>query len=232
MVFFPTRAKYFDEKDVENIYLETKDGIKIHCYYIKSKKNFGPLLLSFHGNAENANMGIDFARNHVKNGISVILADYRGYGKCEGEPSEKGTYIDAETYYDFALSKNKHEKIIIHGRSLGGAVAVKLASEKRCAGLILESTFTTAEEVFGMPENILKAKYRSIDIIDKIKVPTLFIHGESDTLVPFWMCGKLMKKIKAPAELFSVEPAGHNDLIMFAREKYFQTIKDFILKVT
>lgn len=228
MVFFPTRVEYFPDDNAEDIFLITEDNVKIHGYWMPSESKDAPVLLSFHGNAENANMGLDYAKYFNMMNISVILADYRGYGKSEGSPTEKGTYIDAQAFYNYAIKKTSISNLFIHGRSLGGAVAVYLASIKKSAGLILESTLTTAEEVFGIPEKDLGAKYRSIDIIDKINAPTLIIHGVKDDIVPFWMGEKLYEKLHVTKEFYAVEKAGHNDLVMFEKEKYFTKIAGFI----
>jgi len=233
MVYFPTDEMFYPEDYVENVFLTTRDGIKIHCYFIDCGIPDTPVLLTFHGNAENANMGIEIAGVYRKMGISVILTDYRGYGKCEGYPTEEGTYIDAETYYDFAVEKARNiNKIVIHGRSLGGAVAINLARNHKSAGLILESTFTTATEVFGIPEEALGAKYRSIDKIKEISTPVLFIHGTADTLVPYWMTESLFELLPAEKEIYKIKGAGHNDVLMFAGMDYFKKIYDFIKKVT
>ncbi len=232
MVYFPTREKYFDDSEFESIFLNTEDNVKIHCYWCPAKDIDAPILLSFHGNAENANMGIDIARRINEKNVSVILADYRGYGKSEGTPSETGTYKDAKAYYDFALTKTDVDKIVVHGRSLGSAVAVNLAVKRKIAGLILESALTTAEEVFHTPEHIMGVKYRSIDIIDEVKAPVLIIHGEKDVIVPFWMGEKLYANVKTEKEIFAVESAGHNDLYFITGETYIKKVSGFVKRVT
>src|SRR6185436_11545949 len=91
---------------------------------------------------------IDHMRAIAAAGSALLILDYRGYGKSEGKPSESGLYADADAAYQWVIDKGYAAKqIVIHGESLGSAVAVDLASRKPCAGVVLEAPFNSAGQV-------------------------------------------------------------------------------------
>ncbi|KAJ3441444.1 protein abhd13 [Anaeramoeba flamelloides] len=128
--------------------------------------------------------------------LNVLLVEYRGFGKSESKPSEKGVKRDAEAalQYLFKCEKIDTSKIIIFGRSLGGAVAIHLAAshpnDERIKAVIVENTFT---DITNMSIHLFKfvkyfkflinLKFDSINYISKITQPILFLSGKMDTLV-------------------------------------------------
>ena len=103
-------------------------------------------ILYFHGNAGNIGHRVPNALLMLVNlKANVVLVDYRGYGKSEGEPSEDGLYLDAEATLDYVMTRPDLDKtkVLLFGRSLGGAVAVRLASANphRVAAIVVENTF-------------------------------------------------------------------------------------------
>ena len=162
-------------------------------------------------------------------GFNVLAYDYRGYGTSEGTPSEINSYEDIETAYNYLVNEQKiaPEKIIIHGRSLGGAISIDLASRQKCGGLIVESSFVSAFRVMTGISLYPFDKFESINKMGKVKSPVLFIHGTNDTLIPFWHGQKLFEAANEPKTFYAVENAGHNDLHEIAGKKYFEEIKRF-----
>jgi hypothetical protein len=149
LIFFPPRypegfpPPQTIEREAEEVWLLTADGVRINAFY-HSNPASKQALLWFHGNAENIGYGLDHLRALAMIGVNVLAVDYRGYGKSEGKPDEAGVYKDADAAYDY-LIKERHfhaEDIFIYGHSLGGAVAVNLASRRPCGGLIVQSSFT------------------------------------------------------------------------------------------
>ncbi|KAJ8322008.1 hypothetical protein KUTeg_000479, partial [Tegillarca granosa] len=135
----------------ENHFVKTADGIKINLVFIKHKNSNAPTVIYFHGNAGNIGHRLTNAHGlYTSCGLNILLVEYRGYGKSEGSPYESGLYLDAETALDFILRRNDVDQrnIFIFGRSLGGAVAIHLASQsyyaKFIAGVIVENTFTSS----------------------------------------------------------------------------------------
>ncbi|MCP5113987.1 MAG: alpha/beta hydrolase, partial [bacterium] len=138
------------EVGAEDVWLTSADGVKLHGWW-KQAPDSELVTLFLHGNAGNvSHRGLHMLKI-VAAGSSVLVLDYRGYGKSEGSPGEQGFYTDADAAYQFLLDKEGYppNRIVLHGESLGCAVAVDLASRKEVAGVILEAPFTTAGEVAG-----------------------------------------------------------------------------------
>ena len=179
------------EGEVEDVWLLTEDGVRINAFY-HSNPASKQVLLWFHGNAENIGYGLDHLRALAKIGVNILAVDYRGYGKSEGKPDEAGVYHDADAAYDY-LIKQRHfraEDIFIYGHSLGGAVAVNLASRRPCGGLIVQSSFTSARamarRMFAIPliEYVVKSRFDSLQKIRDVHAPILIVHGTRDEVVP------------------------------------------------
>jgi abhydrolase domain-containing protein 17 len=216
-------------KDDNSVFkLTTPNGEKISAKFFKNETATFTILYS-HGNAEEINELSPFFHELSKAGFNVLAYEYRGYGSSDGKPSEKNAYEDIETAYNYLVNERNifPEKIIIHGRSLGGAVSIDLASRKKCGGLIVESSFVSAFRVATKVAIYPFDKFESIRKIDSLKCPILFIHGKSDTLIPIWHGEKLFAKANEPKSFFKVENAGHNDLVLVAGKSYFESIRDF-----
>ncbi len=133
----------------QDLWLTTADGIRLNAWWFpKSDSHFATLFL--HGNAGNVTHRIDHAQAITSAGSSVLVVDYRGYGKSKGNPSERGLHLDAQAGYDALLQLGyAPNRIILHGESLGTAVAAELASRRSCAGLILESPLASLSKMAG-----------------------------------------------------------------------------------
>ncbi|KAJ7361797.1 Alpha/beta hydrolase domain-containing protein 13 [Desmophyllum pertusum] len=137
----------------ENLYIKTQDGVRINAIFIKQPPQFQssvPTVLFFHGNAGNVGHRLTNARSwHNYCGCNVFLVEYRGYGKSDGSPSEQGFELDSEAALTYLLSRTDidTDKLVIFGRSLGGAVAIALASNElyldKAFALVVENTFTS-----------------------------------------------------------------------------------------
>ena len=101
---FPHRKLY--EGEVEDVWLQTADGVRINAFYRPNPAS-KQVLLWFHGNAENIGYGLDHLRMLAKIGVNILAVDYRGYGRSEGKPDEAGVYRDADAAYDY-LIKQRH----------------------------------------------------------------------------------------------------------------------------
>ena len=230
---FPSPATYAGE--VEEVWLETADGVRINAFY-HSNPASQQVLLWFHGNAENIGYGLGHLRTLAKTGVSILAVDYRGYGKSEGKPDEAGVYRDADAAYDY-LTGQRHfppQDIIIYGHSLGGAVAVNLASRRPCGGVIVESSFTSARDMarrmFALPliEYVVKSRFDSLESIRAVHAPILIVHGTRDEVVPFAMGRQLFAAAPQPKRFYPIEGAGHNDLMEAGGQDYLATLRQFI----
>ena len=205
--------------EVKEVNLKTKDGQKLTSWYYLPSKKTDTVILYLHGNSNNISTREPYMVDYLKNGYGVFLLEYRGFGENKGKPTEEGLYNDARSAVAFLKSQNIAPKnIVVLGESLGTAVAVQMATEYDFKGVILQSPFTSMVDVGTnkypiIPVNLLLTdKFKSIDKIDKIKSPILFIHGDKDTLIPVDHMEKLFVKAKSEKIKKIYEGAGHNDL--------------------
>jgi len=124
---------------LEDVWFQAADGTKLFGWYAEQSAA-SPVLLWCHGNAGNMVHRLDNLRALYRLGLSVLLFDYRGYGKSQGRPSEDGLYQDAVGAYDYLtrVRRIRPERLVIFGRSLGGAVAGELATQRPAMGLLLD----------------------------------------------------------------------------------------------
>ncbi|OYV99729.1 MAG: hypothetical protein B7X11_05100, partial [Acidobacteria bacterium 37-65-4] len=127
-------------------------------------------------------------------GLSVLAFDYRGYGSSRGRPTEEGTYRDMDSAVDHverARGTPPH-RTLFWGESLGGAVAVEAATRHACAGVVLESTFTSVPEMARLyyawlPLGLLTIRYDTLGRLPSLTAPVLILHSPEDDIVPFAM---------------------------------------------
>ena len=215
-IYFPPRyPEGFPPADlaplhVEDVRLTTQDNVRLNAWYLLSPGS-QKALLWFHGNAENIGHGLGRLAFYSRLGVNVLAVDYRGYGRSGGSPNEAGVYRDADAAYDY-LVQIRHvrpKNIIVFGHSLGGAVAIDLASRRECGGLIVQSSFTSirdmARRTFGIPlfEYIPKSRLDSLAKIQQVRAPIFIVHGTRDETVPFSMGQRLSTAAPEPKSLLS-----------------------------
>lgn len=223
--------------DAESLFLETDDGLRIHAFYLPAP-GASRVLLFLHGNAGNASHRLPNAAELAALDTDVLLLDYRGYGLSEGRPSERGVYADARAALAHLQGERGFppERIVVFGRSLGGAVAVELAAGRPLAGLILESTFTSvsdmARDVIGISLGpLVGRRFASEEKIRRVQCPLLFFHGDRDEIVPFRLGRRLFEAAPEPKEFETIPGAGHNDTTLVGGARYFQRIRSFLDQV-
>lgn len=221
----------------EDVYLTSKQGIKIHGWYIqhpdhaiKKRKT----LLFFHGNAGNISHRKESIEIFYQLGLNVLIIDYRGYGQSQGEPTEQGLYDDAKLAWHYLTESGVSPKtIVIFGRSLGGAVAAKLATEVTPDSLILESTFTS---VRAMSRDMLpiinwfvyiRYKFNTLDIIKKVNCPVLVIHSPADELIKYKHGIELFKQARQPKAFIKLS-GSHNQGFIQSQPGYQKLLRHFI----
>jgi len=214
---------------------EAADGVTLHGWYLQ-QDSAAATLLWCHGNAGNISDRLDNMARLAKLPLNIFIFDYRGYGKSQGSPNEQGVYLDAVAAYDYLTGEKgvNPSGLFIFGRSLGGAVAVDLAAKRDCAGLILESTFSSgtdmARSMFGfIPVHLVtQIKFDSISKIRNIHVPILFLHGTRDRTVPFKLGKKLFEAANEPKEFYEIAGADHNDTYVVGGQAYFERFRKFV----
>ncbi len=229
VIFQPRPASYKDDSSI--LKLETANLEKISAKYFQNENAEYTILFS-HGNAED--IGDNFYFEELRNaGFSVFAYDYRGYGTSDGTASEENAYEDIEAAYNYLVSdlNIQPEKIIVHGRSLGGAVSVDLASKKQCGGLIIESSFVSAFRVLTKYPVFPFDKFKSISKIKDVQCPVLIIHGKKDSLIAFWHGESLFAQANELKNHLWVDEANHNDLFAISKTDYLRAIQEFSEKL-
>jgi len=234
LIFFPERYVPAPPPGIEERWITTEDSVRIHAWYAAASAT-GPTLLWSHGNGGNIAGRGDVLLALRARGLNVLAYDYRGYGKSEGQPTEAGVYRDALAAYDSERRRGAAaEQIVGFGESLGGAVSIYLASQRRCAGVAVVSTFTTLRDVarshFGPLAALAGGRFDSQRRVETLRVPLFIAHGEQDEIVPFVLGEELYAKAREPKQFFRVPWAHHNDI--FASSELLDAIGDFARAVT
>ena len=226
--------------------LRASDGVALHGWRIDASEPRG-LVVFCHGNAGSIENRLDAARALVDLGVSVLLFDYRGYGRSEGSPSEEGTYLDAEAAWEHATGEAgfASERIVAWGESLGGAVAIELARRRPVRALVTEGAFTSIPAVgaghyWWLPVRWLaRVKYDNLAKLGGLRQPWLLLHSPRDEVVPFDHAQRLFEAAKsaraaagspAPVELVPTR-GGHNDGGFLVDRPAIHAVKSFLERV-
>ena len=223
---------------VEDCFFEAEDGVRLHGWWCRPDANGAelPVVLFFHGNAGNlsdrAPLVFELAR---RIGAQVLVVGYRGYGRSEGRPSEEGLFLDARAAWAFLTGEHGVDprRIVIFGKSLGGAVAVDLALDADAAGLIVESSFTSIPDMARthyriVPRFMVRTEMNSLAKVPLIPIPKLFVHSKADRVVPYPHGRKLFEAAHEPKIFHEVLNAGHNETWIVGGEDYFNALSTFI----
>ncbi len=222
-----------------------KDGNTIHTWWWPASDARAPTLLYLHGSRWNLTGHLTRIAQLRDFGFSVLAIDYRGFGRSKGElPSETAVYEDAEIAWKRVTEiQPDASRRYIYGHSLGGAVAIELATRLRAAGgspaaagLIVESSFTTlgdiADELVGsrwpVPVRwVLTQKFDSVSKVKDVGLPTLFVHGTGDRYVPARFSESLHAAATGPKRLLIIDGGSHNNSMRVGRDAYAKALREF-----
>ncbi|WDY55681.1 alpha/beta hydrolase [Pseudomonas sp. PSKL.D1] len=246
----PGQASWFRglPKGVQELELRPRSFDKnqsLHAWWWPAQRADAPAILYLHGVRWNLTGQLFRIEQLHAMGYSVLAVDYRGFGQSRGGlPSEATVYEDAQVAWErFAQLQPDAGKRLIFGHSLGGAVAVELATElaqqaqqsggaTAARGLILESTFTSLGDVAAAVANtslpvrwLLSQKFDSLDKIKNVGMPLLLVHGLDDRFVPPRFSQQLFDAAQEPKTLLLVPGATHNNSMSLAGQRYRQAIK-------
>lgn len=242
MIFYPTSDFAVTPEEVgikaEDVFIPVDENEKIHGWYFSSsdsgnsKSNLA--FLFFHGNGGNISHRFTTVSALTEMGLNLFMIDYRGYGKSDGKPGEQNMYDDAIAAYNWLINEKHYQpdQIVIFGRSLGGAVAIELATRVKCRSLLVESSFTS---IYGMARKLfpyfpvkflLRYDFGSIDRIGKISCPIAIVHSPEDDIIPFEMGKELYAAANEPKEFLEISGL-HNDHTYMQRPDY-RSLIDFL----
>jgi hypothetical protein len=250
-IFFPsavieTTPEFF-HLGYQEVWLPVKTSSgkveRMHGWWMPASQTNAKVLLYLHGNGINIGANVAHANRFHEMGFSVLLMDYRGYGRSEGKfPSEVTVYQDAAVAWNYLVQERKIQpsQIFIYGHSLGGAVAIDLAvKHPDAAGLIVESSFTSIRNIVDLQgvyrifpvDLLLHQRFDSIRKVRSLQIPVLFIHGTADWQVTATMSQQLYQAAPEPKQLLLVPNAGHNNVAEVAGVRYFQAVQKFVQQV-
>ncbi len=236
-VYFPSQEFEGTPHDIklafEDVYVNS-DKFKLYGWWVPANREL-PTLIFCHGNGGNISHRLEKILFFHQLGLNVFIFDYRGYGKSQGAPSEAGLYEDIQAAYTYLKQKVKEGKIVVYGESLGGAIAIDLAGRVKIDGLILEGTFSNAQDMAKiiypfLPSFLIQSRFDSLKKISAVKVPMLLMHSKNDELVPFPLGRKLFNSAQEPKEFLELE-GGHNDAFFMSESKIKSAIEKFLKKI-
>lgn len=239
LIFFPSKKPFTIPKsaNITEVYVTTEDNVKLNAWFVDNQSN--KTAIFFHGNGGNISHNQQRLKMFEELGLNVILFDYRGYGKSEGNiQQENDLYKDADAIYDYALSRAwDPNNIILWWQSLGGAIAIHLAQHKNIYATIIESTFYSMSEVahtrywFVPTTFLLQFHFKNNEKIHNIVSPILIIHSIDDQMIDIWHGKRLFDQAKTH-KIFLETHGSHNNGFKTSYKTYVSTIDTFLKKTT
>jgi len=236
LLFQPTKYPKGDwePKGLEfaDAWIKSGDGTQIHGWYCPAE-NPKAVVLYCHGNGGNlAGRAATLQFLQEKMGVSVLIFDYRGYGRSEGKATVAGAIADARAARTelAKLAKVNEAEIVLMGRSLGGALAIQLAADASPRGLIIESSFSSLREVASehfpkLAWVVAKNKLNSAQAIAEVRCPLLQCHGDADRVISYESGRRLFAAAKHPKRFITLAGVGHNDR---PTREYYDAMADFL----
>ena len=220
----PEDFKFSNKQKHDETWLDRPDGARLHALYFPVEDANGAVLY-FHGNTGSLRRWQGRAARFTAMGLSVLMPDYRGYGKSKGKLSEEALLADAEAWYDRLAAIHTEPSIVVYGRSMGSGMAVPVAAHRSPRALVLESPYADLLDVARnylavLPYRwLLKYRFRNDVAIKRVKCPVYIFHGKRDPLVPYSSGLKLYAATPTDIhrELISFEKGYHSNLPGFPR---------------
>ncbi len=238
LLYHPFENNYSTDKanfSYEEVFIPASNGNNLKGWLHTKDLNSKKTLVFFHGNAGDLRNRI-YKLNLIKDfDINFLIVAYRGFSGNKGKPTEIGLYEDARSTLNWLINqKIREDQIIIYGESLGTGVSIEVAQNKKFAGIILESPFTSMVDAgkFYYPylpvSLLLKDRYETIKKLENINSPILVMHGKNDKIVPFFMGQQVFEKANEPK--FSYFP-DNDDHMMDYDENLIETLGNFFKSI-
>lgn len=221
-VRYDASAQWTVPPNGEDVWINVTKEQRIHGWFLNSASPPATATVLYcHGNGGNlTNVGW-IVEELTKSGFDVLLIDYRGYGRSDGEATDEWALnADGEAAYNYLINQRgvKPEKLILHGLSLGSTVVVDVASRKPCGALVVESGLSSASEMgeHSLPflprwlHVLAKNRFESSRKIANVRCPVLVIHGTNDATIPVAQGRKLFAAANEPKQLRIIEGGSHN----------------------
>jgi uncharacterized protein len=237
LIFFPSRYPNGDWQPTgfrfEDAWFQAGDGTRLHGWYI-AHPHARAAVLFCHGNGGNITdraFAAQMLRGHVS--VSVLLFDYRGYGRSEGRPNGAGILADARAARKWLAEREKiaERDVVVMGESIGGAVAVDLAARDGARALVLENTFNSLADVAAyhypwLPVRwAMRTRLDSAGLIGGYHGPLFQAHGDADAIVPIRFGRRLFDAAHEPKTFFLMRGHNHNDRMP---PEYYEALAEFV----
>ncbi len=196
------------------------EGARLNALYFQQPNSRG-LVFFLHGNGGNLDPWTSNIEYYRQVNYDLFIFDYRGYGKSSGHnTSEKQLHADVRAAWDAVAPRYQDKPIVVYGRSLGAALAAKLAKDVNPDLLILVSPFTSMvamahQQYPYLPDWLVRYPLRTDERIADIQSPIVFVHGDKDYLIPLEHSRTLHGLARPGAKLLEIRGAGHNDIHQF-----------------
>lgn len=221
----------------EEVVFDAADGTRLSGWFVPAEGPARSTVLFCHGNARNISGDVDTLLLFRSLGFETLFFDYRGYGRSEGAPDEAGTYQDARAAWDYLTVQRRvpPERIVIWGRSLGAAVAIDLACERKARAVVLEGAFASIRAMakrlypWAPVDLFLKYRYDNLSKIGRIDAPILIVHSREDQVVPYEQ-GRLLYEAAPPGRATFLEIGGLH-AAPDARPEYQAGVRAFVEQV-
>ncbi len=219
----------------EEVWISSGNGeARLHGWYVPAASAH-PTVLFLHGNGGNIAHRLDSLRIFHQLGLNTLIFDYRGYGRSSGAPSEHGTYVDAQSAWGYLTGVRgiPADRIVIFGRSLGGAVGVWLAERTSARALIIESGFTSIPDLAAhhypfLPSRWLaRYSYDSVARLPNVRIPTFVVHSRNDEIIPFEHGQRLFAAAVEPKQFLEIR-GDHNSGFLHSGEHYVGGLGNFL----
>ncbi len=240
MIYFPLRqavpAAATAFPGAEDIAFETADGLRLSGWFANPAKTTGGTVIVFNGNAGDRSHRAPLGAALLQSGLSVMLFDYRGYGRNPGAPSENGLVTDARAARAYVASRSDvdPDRVIYFGESLGSAVAVALAVEHAPRALVLRSPFTSLTDMgrlhypFLPVGLLLQDRFDTLGRISDLKIPVLVLAGDRDTIIPAEQSRQISEAVPGVKRFVLIPGADHNDFDLLAGQRLVAEVTQFL----
>ena len=248
-------TRIYDYKDKEDVFINSFDNLKLHGYILKTE-NSDKWAITVHGYTNKAESMSAMAYKYHSLGYNILMPDLRGHGKSEGSYVGMGWHdrLDILKWIDLIIKENKDAKILLHGISMGAGTVMMVSGEElpeNVKVIIEDCGYTSAKEqlaynlktMFKLPsfpilnfcslitkikDNYFISEASAIKQLQKAKVPILFIHGDKDKFVPFYMLDKLYNACSSKKDKLIIKDVGHAKSESLKSDLYWNKVEDFI----
>lgn len=239
-------------------YINSFDNLKLHGYEVKNENKTNKWAIVVHGYTSEGELVSSKAKHFYEMGYNVLVPDLRGHGKSEGDYIGMGwdDRLDIIDWINNILKDNPSSEIILHGTSMGAATVLSTSGEnlpKNVKAIIADCGYTSVwneftyqlKALFNLPSfpvmnlsnmvTMVKAGYSlkdasPIEQVAKSKTPILYIHGDKDDFVPYYMMDELYKATSSEKSKLTVQNAGHGKADLVNPDLYWNTVTDFLNK--